>query len=125
MATDLPDIIQKVVREDLINDEQPSLVSQQLRVLESHSPASPQDLYDLDYFRGRVSALKAAFHERFIVNALAVKANSVRGVLREACRLGLGGECASLQEAKHCLSVGKIHIFSSRLSQLLLLRFSP
>ena len=34
MATDLPDIIQKVVREDLINDEQPSLVSQQLRVLQ-------------------------------------------------------------------------------------------
>ena len=69
-----------------------------------------------------MSSLKAAFHESFIVNALAVKANSVRGVLREASRLGLGGECASLQEAKHCLSIGKV--LRSRLSSLLLFRFS-
>ena len=68
---------------------------------------SPQDLYDLDYFRGRVSSLRAAFPESFFSHAVAVKANSVRGVLREAARLGLGGECASLQEAKHCLSLGE------------------
>ena len=52
-------------------------------------------------------SLRSAFPEEFLVHALAVKANSLRGVLREAGRLGLGGECASLQEAKHCLSLGK------------------
>ena len=35
-----------------------------------------------------------------------MKANSIRGVLLEANKGGLGGECASLQEAKHCLSLG-------------------
>ena len=69
----------------------------------------PQDLYDLDYFRGRASSLRAAFPETFFSHAVAVKANSVRGVLREAARLGLGGECASLQEAKHCLSLGNLN----------------
>ena len=69
----------------------------------------PQDLYDLDYFRGRVSSLRSAFPESFFSHAVAVKANSVRGVLREAARLGLGGECASLQEAKHCLSLGNLN----------------
>ena len=66
-----------------------------------------QDLFDLDYFQGRAEALKQAFPEPFINHALAVKANSIRGVLLEANKLGLGGECASLQEAKHCLSLGK------------------
>ena len=66
-----------------------------------------QDLFDLDYFQGRAEALKRAFPEPFINHALAVKANSIRGVLLEANKLGLGGECASLQEAKHCLSLGK------------------
>ena len=50
--------------------------------------------------------MKEAFPEPFITHALAVKANSMRGVLLEAKNLGLGGECASLQEAKHCLSLG-------------------
>ena len=54
----------------------------------------------------RVSSLKKAFPESFITHALAVKANSIRGVLSEANNHGLGGECASLQEAKHCLSIG-------------------
>ena len=65
-----------------------------------------QDVFDLDYFQGRVEALKKAFPEEFFTHALAVKANSIRGVLLEACKHGLGGECASLQEAKHCLSLG-------------------
>ena len=69
-----------------------------------------QDLFDLDYFQGRVESLKNAFPEPFFNHAMAVKANSIRGVLLEACRLGLGGECASLQEAKHCLSLGKTYI---------------
>ena len=53
-----------------------------------------------------MSSLKKAFPESFITHALAVKANSIRGVLSEANNHGLGGECASLQEAKHCLSIG-------------------
>ena len=60
----------------------------------------------MDYFHGRATSLKEAFPEPFITHALAVKANSMRGVLLEAKNLGLGGECASLQEAKHCLSLG-------------------
>ena len=54
--------------------------------------------------------MKEAFPEPFITHALAVKANSMRGVLLEAKNLGLGGECASLQEAKHCLSLGILPI---------------
>ena len=65
-----------------------------------------QDLIDLDYFQGRVESLKKAFPEPFFNHAMAVKANSTRGVLLEVNKLGLGGECASLQEAKHCLSLG-------------------
>jgi len=65
-----------------------------------------KELFDLDYFHGRATSLKEAFPESFITHALAVKANSMRGVLLEAKNLGLGGECASLQEAKHCLSLG-------------------
>ena len=41
----------------------------------------------------------------------------MRGVLREAARLGLGGECASLQEAKHCLSLGKGKVMLNRLGK--------
>ena len=74
-----------------------------------------QDVFDLDYFQGRVEALKKAFPEEFFTHALAVKANSIRGVLLEACKHGLGGECASLQEAKHCLSLG-IKLKSKRLT---------
>jgi len=73
----------------LVTDEQPSL-----------------DLFDLDYFRSRVQALQAAFPEPFFNHAMAVKAQSVRGIMVEACKLGLGAECASLQEARHSLSLG-------------------
>ena len=67
-----------------------------------------------------MSSLRSAFPETFFSHALAVKANSVRGVLREAARLGLGGECASLQEAKHCLSLGKVRAGQGRLLQFVL-----
>ena len=60
----------------------------------------------MDYFHSRIKSLKEAFPEPYITHALAVKANSIRGVLKEANKMGLGGECASLQEAKHCLSIG-------------------
>jgi len=85
----MDNIIKSILSEGLLTDEQPSL-----------------DVFDLDYFQGRVEALKKAFPEEFFTHALAVKANSIRGVLLEACKHGLGGECASLQEAKHCLSLG-------------------
>jgi len=104
----LEKVIQKALDKNLITDEQPSL-----------------DLFDLDYFQGRVESLKKAFPEQFFNHAMAVKANSIRGVLLEANKLGLGGECASLQEAKHCLSLGmpsrKI-IFDSPVKTLLELK---
>ena len=83
------DIVTKIVDAGLINDEQPSV-----------------DVFDLDNFRGRVASLQAAFPEPYFNHAMAVKANSIRGIMREACRLGLGSECASLQEAKHSITPG-------------------
>lgn len=85
----LEDIIKKVVEKGLLNDDQPSL-----------------DLFNLDYFRGRISSLKDAFPEPFFNHAMAVKANTIRGIMMEANSQGLGAECASLQEAKHALSLG-------------------
>ena len=66
--------------------------------------------------------MKKAFPEPFFNHAMAVKANSIRGVLLEANNLGLGGECASLQEAKHCLSLGKIILFVLLLVSKLIFR---
>ena len=86
---DIEQIVTKVVDDGLINDEQPSL-----------------DLFNLDNFRGRVAALKTAFPEPYFNHAMAVKANSIRGIMMEAQRLGLGSECASLQEAKHSIALG-------------------
>jgi len=85
----LEQIVTKVVEDGLINDEQPSL-----------------DIFDLDYFRARVASLQSAFPEAYFNHAMAVKANSIRGVMKEAQRMGLGAECASLQEAKHSISLG-------------------
>ena len=104
----LEKVIQKALDKNLITDEQPSLVSQCFKLLKTNKWYFLQDLFDLDYFQGRVNSLKKAFPEPFFNHAMAVKANSIRGVLLEANKLGLGGECASLQEAKHCLSLGKI-----------------
>ena len=47
-----------------------------------------------------------SFPESFFLHALALKGNSLRGVLRIAKASGLGGECASFPEAIHALSVG-------------------
>ena len=103
----LEKVIQKALDKNLITDDQPSLVSQ-CSIFSTWSTINGilQDLIDLDYFQGRVESLKKAFPEPFFNHAMAVKANSTRGVLLEANKLGLGGECASLQEAKHCLSLG-------------------
>jgi diaminopimelate decarboxylase len=78
-----------VVEKNLINDSCPSI-----------------DLFDIDYFRDRMSGLIKAFPESFFLHAMALKANSMRGVLRLAMEAGLGGECASLPEAIHALSIG-------------------
>jgi len=85
----LEDIIKKVVGKGLINDDQPSM-----------------DIFNLDYFRGRISSLRDAFPEPFFNHAMAVKANTIRGIMMEANKQGLGAECASLQEAKHAVSLG-------------------
>ena len=60
----------------------------------------------MDYFRARVASLQSAFPESYFNHAMAVKANSIRGIMMEAQRLGLGSECASLQEAKHSIALG-------------------
>jgi len=63
-------------------------------------------LFNLDYFRERIALLMESFPESFFLHALALKGNSLRGVLRIAKASGLGGECASFPEAIHALSVG-------------------
>ena len=110
MDLHLERVIQKALEKNLLTDEQPSFVSHCFEYWKPHKFGNLQDLFDLDYFQGRVDSLKKAFPEPFFNHAMAVKANSIRGVLLEANRLGLGGECASLQEAKHCLSLGKTYI---------------
>lgn len=50
--------------------------------------------------------MKAAFPEDFILHAMALKANSIRGVLLAAKEKGLGAECASICETVHALSLG-------------------
>ncbi len=64
------------------------------------------DLFDLDYFERRIDSLQSAFPEKFFLHAAALKANSIRGVLLEARRKGMGAECASISEAVHALSLG-------------------
>jgi diaminopimelate decarboxylase len=49
---------------------------------------------------------RAAFSEDFFLHAVAVKANSIRGILSLAKSKGFGAECASISEAVHGLSLG-------------------
>ena len=58
-----------------------------------------------DYFSGRLASLKAAFPEDYILNAMALKANSLRGILSLAAAKGFGAECASISEVVHALSL--------------------
>jgi len=83
------DAIETVLKLGLLNDDQPSL-----------------DLFDVDYFNKRVDSLISAFPEPFFNHAMAVKANSVRCVMKLALERNLGAECASLQEAMHALKIG-------------------
>jgi len=82
-------LLAAVVNKNLINDSCPSV-----------------DAFDLDYFKGRLDSLKAAFHEDFILNAVALKANPVKGILLIAAARGFGAECASIPEVVHALSLG-------------------
>jgi diaminopimelate decarboxylase len=81
-------ILNSAVSHNLLNDATPSI-----------------DAFDLDYFSGRLFALKSAFPEDFILNAVALKANSIRGILRVAAEKGFGAECASISEVVHALSL--------------------
>ena len=85
----MEDILNAVREHGLITDSTPSV-----------------ETFDLDYFRGRCEAVNAAFGESFILNAGALKANSVRGVLLAARDNGLGAECASISEAMHAVKLG-------------------
>lgn len=78
-----------VSEKKLINEDNPSI-----------------DIFNIDFFKARLESLKKAFPEDFFLHAMALKGNSFRGVLRIALESGFGGECASIPEALHALSVG-------------------
>ena len=81
-------ILAAAVAKNLINDVTPSI-----------------DAFDLDYFTNRLNSLKAAFPEDFFLHAMALKANSIRGILSVGAALGFGAECASISEVIHALSL--------------------
>ena len=87
----LGDILKFVLNEkNLINDNTPSV-----------------DIFDFDYFGGRLDQLHAAFPEPFFLHAMAMKANSLRGILKFALERGTkGSECASISEAIHAVATG-------------------
>ncbi|TYZ57482.1 hypothetical protein PybrP1_000358 [[Pythium] brassicae (nom. inval.)] len=74
------------------------------RVLHADNPLA--NLFDWDAYTARLENLRAALPEPAFNHAVAVKANPLRGVLREAQARGFGAECASFAEAKHSLSLG-------------------
>jgi len=81
-------ILSAALSHNLISDECPSI-----------------DAFDIDYFISRLDAFKAAFPEDFIMNAVALKANSIPGILTVAASKGFGAECASISEVVHALSL--------------------
>lgn len=82
-------ILKVVAAKGLINDATPSA-----------------EIFDFDYFQSRLDSLKAAFPEPFILNAVALKANSFRGILNRVKAQGFGAECASISETMHAVSLG-------------------
>lgn len=74
------------------------------RVLHADNPLA--NLFDWDAYTARLANLRAGLPEPEFNHAVAVKANPLRGVLREAQKRGFGAECASFAEAKHSLSLG-------------------
>lgn len=81
-------ILSAAVAHNLINDDCPSI-----------------DAFDIDYFTSRLDSLKSAFPEEFFLHAVALKANSLRGILSVAMAKGFGAECASISEVVHALSL--------------------
>lgn len=61
--------------------------------------------YDLDAFRSALGRIRAAFPASAL-HAVALKANPLSGLLREALKAGMGAECASLPELEHALRLG-------------------
>jgi len=82
----------------------PTLVAK--GVFQEDGSISAIDVFDLDFFESRISALKAAFPEDFFNHSLAIKANPIRGIIQFAARNGLGAEAASICETIHALSLG-------------------
>ncbi len=73
-------IIQKALEDNLISDRSPAV-----------------NFFGLDHFHRKLRLLKNAFPPP-ILNALAVKANPIISILREASKSGFGAECASVGE---------------------------
>lgn len=63
-------------------------------------------LYDLDGLEDTLENLKASFPGRNWQHAIAVKANPLQSVLKLVVKLGLGLECASLEEVELSAHVG-------------------
>ena len=82
-----------------------TLVAKEKQLINDNTPSV--DIFDFDYFAERLRQLHEAFPEPFFLHALAMKANSLRGVLRFALEKGAkGSECASISEAIHAVSTG-------------------
>lgn len=82
-------VVQQAVAQQILHDDSPLI-----------------NLFDWDAYTARLANLCAALPEPQFNHAVAVKANPLRGILREAQARGLGAECASFAEAKHALSLG-------------------
>lgn len=82
-------VVQEAVTQHILHDENPLV-----------------NLFDWDAYTARLENLRVGLPEREFNHAVAVKANPLRGILREAHARGFGAECASFAEAKHALSLG-------------------
>ena len=87
--TQLEKVLKALSKKGLINDSQPSV-----------------DIFDIDYFQERMENLQTAFPEPFCMHSLAIKCNTIRGVLMQAKEQGMGAECASITEVIHSIDLG-------------------
>ena len=86
-------------------DDVLKVVAHEKQLINDNTPAI--DIFDFDYFSGRLGQLHDAFPEPFFLHAMAMKANSLRGILKFALEQGAkGSECASISEAIHAVSTG-------------------
>lgn len=82
-------VVQQAVAQSILHDENPLV-----------------NLFDWDAYTARLENLRTGLPEKEFNHAVAVKANPLRGILREAQARGFGAECASFAEAKHALALG-------------------